>query len=119
VTFGALWCRFFSVVWRLQAADDQRLAAGFDDFLCDRAQVVDLHDALDLSEQTLDEAEVAAGDTGDGCELVQPALAHVAFVITRRPAVVTVCDGRSAKNARRGLVLAQASGRAVVLVSDS
>ncbi len=55
-------------MWRLQAADDQGLTGGFDDFPGDRAQVVDLHDALDLSEQTLDEAEVAAGDAGDGCE---------------------------------------------------
>jgi hypothetical protein len=40
--------------------------AGFDDFPGDRAQVVDLHDALDLSEQALNEAEVATGDAGDG-----------------------------------------------------
>ena len=55
-------------MWRLQAADDKRLAGGFDDFLGDRAQVVDLHDALDLREQALHEAEVAAGDAGDGRE---------------------------------------------------
>ncbi len=53
---------------RLQAADDQRLTGGFDDFPGDRAQVVDLHDALNLSEQTLNEAEVAARDAGDGRE---------------------------------------------------
>lgn len=68
VTFGALWRRVFSVMWRLQAANDQRLTGGFDDFPGVHAQVVDLHDALDLGEQTLDEAEVAAGDAGDGCE---------------------------------------------------
>ena len=54
------------VIWRLQAADDERLASGLDDFLGDCAQVVDLHDAPGLSEQSLDEAEVAAGDAGDG-----------------------------------------------------
>ena len=68
MTFRALWRRFLGAMWRLQAADDKRLAGGFDDFLCNGAQVVDLHDALDLSEQTLHEAEVAAGDAGDGRE---------------------------------------------------
>jgi hypothetical protein len=53
-------------VRRLQNADDQRFTGRLDDFPGDRAQVVDLHDALDLSEQALNEAEVAAGDAGDG-----------------------------------------------------
>jgi hypothetical protein len=53
-------------MWRLQAADDERFTGGLDDFLGDRAQVVDQQDALDLSEQPLDEAEVSAGDAGDG-----------------------------------------------------
>lgn len=66
MTFRALWRRFSGVTWRLQAADDERLTGGFDDFPGDRAQVVDLQDALDLSGQPLDEAEVAAGDAGDG-----------------------------------------------------
>jgi hypothetical protein len=52
----------------LQGAGDQRLKGGFEDLPGERAQVVDLHDALDLSEQTLDEAEVADGDARDGCE---------------------------------------------------
>ena len=64
--FRGLWRLFLSATWRLQAADDQRLAGGLDDFPGDRAQVVDLHDAPGLGEQSLDEAEVAAGDAGDG-----------------------------------------------------
>ena len=47
-------------MWRLQAADDQRLVGGFGEFPGDRAYVVDLQDALDLSERALDEVEVAA-----------------------------------------------------------
>jgi len=39
---------------------------GFDDLGDDGLEVVDLSDALDLGEQSVDEAEVAAGDAGDG-----------------------------------------------------
>ena len=66
MTFRAFGTSSWGVVWRLQAADDQRLTGGFDDFPGDRAQAADLQDALDLSEQALDEAEVSAGDAGDG-----------------------------------------------------
>jgi len=66
VTFRTLWRLFLGATWRLQAADDKRLAGGLYDFPGDRAQVVDLHNAPDLGEQSLDESEVAAGDTGDG-----------------------------------------------------
>ncbi|MEV0296430.1 hypothetical protein [Nocardia sp. NPDC050710] len=42
------------------------LAGGFDDVGGDGVEFVDSHDALDLGEESLQEAEVAAGDTGDG-----------------------------------------------------
>ncbi|MDP9398976.1 MAG: hypothetical protein M3P96_14690 [Actinomycetota bacterium] len=48
------------------AVDEESFAGGFDDFLGDVVEGVDLEDALDLAEQAVDEAEVAAGDAGDG-----------------------------------------------------
>ena len=46
-------------------ADDEGAAGCFDDVVGDGVQVVDLHDAVDLDEQPLDEPEVSAGDAGD------------------------------------------------------
>jgi hypothetical protein len=50
VTFRALWRGSLRLCGVIQAADAERLTGGFDDFPGDDAQVVDLHDALDLSE---------------------------------------------------------------------
>lgn len=46
--------------------DDQILARGLDDLAGDRAEAIDVEDALDLGEEALEAAEVAAGDPGDG-----------------------------------------------------
>ena len=53
-------------VWRLAGADDEGAAGGFDDVVGEGLQVVDLHDAFDLGEQSVDEPKVASGDAGDG-----------------------------------------------------
>lgn len=45
--------------------DEEGLAGRFDDLRCHRREVVDLADAFNLSEESVDEAEVAAGDAGD------------------------------------------------------
>lgn len=50
----------------LCVADDEGAARGLDDVAADHTQIVDLHDAFDLDEQAVDEAEVAAGDAADG-----------------------------------------------------
>ena len=50
----------------LFGADDQGAAGGFDDFEGDCPESVDLHDAFDLGEKSVYEAEVAAGDASDG-----------------------------------------------------
>lgn len=45
--------------------EEEGLAGRFDDLRCHRREVVDLADAFNLSEESVDEAEVAAGDAGD------------------------------------------------------
>lgn len=56
--------------WYLAAArsgtDEQGLAGGFDDLGRHCGEVVELLDPANLGEQPVDEAEVAAGDAGDG-----------------------------------------------------
>jgi hypothetical protein len=49
----------------LCGADDEGAAGGLDDIGRDGGQVVDPKDTVDLDEQALHEAEVAAGDAGD------------------------------------------------------
>ena len=54
-------------LWRLDwsaDADDEGAAGCFDYVVSDGLQVVDLHQAVDLNEQPLDESEVPAGDAG-------------------------------------------------------
>jgi hypothetical protein len=46
--------------------DDKGAAGGLDDVAGDGVEFVDLHDAFDLGEESVDEPEVASGDTGDG-----------------------------------------------------
>jgi len=57
-----MWSRFLAG----SSAYEECFAGGVDDFGGDGSQVVDLSDAVDLGEQSVDEAEVAAGDAGDG-----------------------------------------------------
>ena len=45
--------------------DDEGASGGFDDVVSDGLQLVDLQDAFDLGEESLEEAEVAAGDAAD------------------------------------------------------
>lgn len=47
-------------------ADDEGFGGGVDDVSGDDGQIVDLEDAIDLTEQALDEPEIAAGQTDDG-----------------------------------------------------
>ena len=47
-------------------ADDEDLSGGVDDVGGDGVEVVDAHDAGNLSHEAFDEAEVAAGDLFDG-----------------------------------------------------
>src|SRR5450756_614359 len=49
----------------LRLADHERAAGGGDDVVGDDAEPVDLHDAVDLGEQAVQEPEVAAGDAAD------------------------------------------------------
>ena len=49
----------------LGGSDDEGLASGLDDVSSHGREVVDRHDAVDLGDQALDEADVAAGDAGD------------------------------------------------------
>ena len=51
---------------RCSVADEECVAGGFDDFWGDGLELVDVQDAFDLGEEAVDEAEVAAGDPGDG-----------------------------------------------------
>jgi hypothetical protein len=46
----------------LCVADDESAAGGLDDVVGEDGQIVDLHDAFDLDEQSVDEAEGAAGE---------------------------------------------------------
>ncbi len=46
-------------------ADDEALAGGLHHLGGDRAELVDVQHALDMGEEALHEAEVAAGDAGD------------------------------------------------------
>ncbi len=52
----------------LFGADDECLAHGADDLGGDCAEVVDLEDPFGLSEEAMDESEVAVGDPGDGAD---------------------------------------------------
>ena len=56
--------------WRspvgLCVADDEGAAGGLHDVAGDDRELGDLQDALDLDDQAVDEAEVAAGDAADG-----------------------------------------------------
>src|SRR5699024_844558 len=54
-----------SLCLRVSDADDQGGACGFDDVVGDGVQLVNLHDAFHLGEESVDEAEVAPGDAGD------------------------------------------------------
>src|SRR6218665_444908 len=58
----AAFCdRFVSLV-----ADDEDAGCGFDDVVRDRVELVDFEYAIDLGEESFEEAEVAAGDPFDG-----------------------------------------------------
>jgi hypothetical protein len=50
----------------LRGPDDQRRTGGFDHIVGDKREFVDLEDALNLDEQPVQQAEVAAGYAGDG-----------------------------------------------------
>jgi hypothetical protein len=43
-----------------------RVERGLNDVIGDGAEFVDFHDAFDLGEEPVDDAEVASGDAGDG-----------------------------------------------------
>ena len=49
----------------LHDPDDEGFAGGVDDFACDRVELVDVHDAMDLRHQPGGEPEIAAGDADD------------------------------------------------------
>ncbi|MFC4010707.1 hypothetical protein ACFOY2_25995 [Nonomuraea purpurea] len=53
-------------VVRSHDSDDEVLAGGFDDFFGDGGHLVNVQDAFDLVDEAGGEAEVAAGDAGDG-----------------------------------------------------
>ena len=63
----------FNLAWRVLAAwlgglgepDDEGGAGGFDDVVGDGVELVDLHAPAHLSEEPVDEAEVAAGNSRD------------------------------------------------------
>lgn len=46
-------------------ADDEGALGGFDDVVGDGVELVDFEDAFDLGEQSFEESEVPAGDSGD------------------------------------------------------
>ena len=50
----------------LLGADYEGLAGGVDDVRGDHVELVDVDDASDLAHEPFDEAEVPAGDAGDG-----------------------------------------------------
>jgi len=52
-------------IWPSLGADHQGLSCCFDDFRGDGVQLVDFQDAADLTHESFDEPEVAAGDPGD------------------------------------------------------
>ena len=61
-------------------ADEEGLPCGFDDLWGKRFEVVDCLDTFDLSEQPVNEAEVAGGDPhdgGDGCRVGDAAISFV------------------------------------------
>jgi len=62
VTSSGRWRRSVG----LCVADDEGAACGLHDVAGDNRELVDLQDALDLDEQAVDQAEVAAGDAADG-----------------------------------------------------
>ncbi len=49
----------------LCCADDQRATRRVDHLVRDEGQVIDLQDAFDLYEQTMQQSEIAAGDSGN------------------------------------------------------
>ena len=51
---------------RLGSPNNETCPSRFHDLLGDRLQLVDLENALDLDEQAVEQAEVAAGDADDG-----------------------------------------------------
>ena len=58
----AVFCdRFVSLI-----ADDEDAGGGLDDVVRDRVELVCFEDAIDLREESFEEAEVAAGDPFDG-----------------------------------------------------
>jgi len=63
---AGFWQRLLAARSPGSPSDEERLAGGFDDFGGDGVEVVYVHDALDLAEQPVDEAEVPAGDPRDG-----------------------------------------------------
>jgi hypothetical protein len=73
-SFGLLFFVTLLIGWRVLSAlfggssgpDHEGAAGCLDDVVGESVEVVDLQDAVDLGEQSLDEAEVAAGDPGDG-----------------------------------------------------
>jgi len=67
--FAAIFGSYLAPKRGLEGADDHALPRGFDHFLGDRPQLIDLQDALDLGEEALNEPEVPirdAHDRGDG-----------------------------------------------------
>ena len=69
MTSNFVWRDFADSFGGLGEPDDEGGAGGFDDVVGDGVELVDLHDPAHLSEEPVDEAEVAAGnsrDRGDG-----------------------------------------------------
>jgi hypothetical protein len=48
-----------------RGSDDQGVARSLDDVGCDDPEAVDFQDAIELSEESVQHAEVAAGDAAD------------------------------------------------------
>ena len=65
VNFGDKSHCSFIAQWHSGGADHQALTGSVHGVWGDRAKAVDLHDALDLTEPALDQAEVATGDPED------------------------------------------------------
>jgi hypothetical protein len=51
----------------LRGTNNQSRAGGFDHIVGNKGEFVDLEDALDLDEQPVQQAEITAGYTGNGC----------------------------------------------------
>jgi hypothetical protein len=64
--FDTDFVEVFVTIARSSGADDETFASCFDDFLSDTPEAIDLKDSPDLGKETVDQAEITAGDPDNG-----------------------------------------------------